>query len=59
VGNKKDRIMLKNDLFLRALKGETVQRPPVWMMRQAGRYLPEFIALRDKYDFFTVVKRPN
>jgi len=32
--------MIKNDLFLRALKGETVQRPPVWMMRQAGRYLP-------------------
>jgi uroporphyrinogen decarboxylase len=30
--------MIKNDLFLRALKGETVERPPVWMMRQAGRY---------------------
>ncbi|MCT4204944.1 uroporphyrinogen decarboxylase [Elizabethkingia anophelis] len=45
--------MIKNDLYLRALKGETVERPPVWMMRQAGRYLPEFIALRDKYDFFT------
>ena len=51
--------MIKNDLFLRALKGETVQRPPVWMMRQAGRYLPEFIALRDKYDFFTRCQTPE
>lgn len=51
--------MLKNDLFLCALKGETVQRPPVWMMRQAGRYLPEFIALRDKYDFFTRCQTPE
>jgi len=32
--------MIKNDLFLRALNNETVERPPVWMMRQAGRYLP-------------------
>ncbi|WP_343640864.1 uroporphyrinogen decarboxylase family protein, partial [Chryseobacterium sp.] len=44
--------MIKNDLYLKALRGETVERPPVWMMRQAGRYLPEFIALRDQYDFF-------
>ncbi|MFH6934166.1 uroporphyrinogen decarboxylase [Flavobacterium sp. FlaQc-30] len=51
--------MLKNDLFLRALKGETVQRPPVWMMRQAGRYLPEFRELRDKYDFFTRCETPE
>lgn len=51
--------MLKNDLFLKALKGETVDRPPVWMMRQAGRYLPEFRALRDKYDFFTRCKTPE
>ena len=28
--------MIKNDLFLKALRGETVERPPVWMMRQAG-----------------------
>lgn len=51
--------MIKNDLFLRALKGETVERPPVWMMRQAGRYLPEFRALRDKYDFFTRCRMPE
>src|SRR4051812_42204631 len=51
--------MLKNDLFLRALNNETVDRPPVWMMRQAGRYLPEFRALRDKYDFFTRCQTPE
>ncbi|AMR42201.1 uroporphyrinogen decarboxylase [Elizabethkingia anophelis] len=51
--------MIKNNLYLRALKGETVERPPVWMMRQAGRYLPEFIALRDKYDFFTRCQTPE
>lgn len=50
---------LKNDLFLRALKGETVSRPPVWMMRQAGRYLPEFIELRNQYDFFTRCQTPE
>ncbi|CAM1373597.1 uroporphyrinogen decarboxylase [Tenacibaculum xiamenense] len=51
--------MIKNDLFLRALKGETVDRPPVWMMRQAGRYLPEFMELRKKYDFFTRCRTPE
>ncbi|MDY8137141.1 uroporphyrinogen decarboxylase [Aquimarina sp. 2201CG5-10] len=51
--------MIKNDLFLRALKGETVERPPVWMMRQAGRYLPEFRALKEKYDFFTRCRTPE
>ncbi|HHC80795.1 MAG TPA: uroporphyrinogen decarboxylase [Flavobacteriia bacterium] len=51
--------MIKNDLFLKALKGETVERPPVWMMRQAGRFLPEFRALREKYDFFTRCRTPE
>lgn len=51
--------MIKNDLFLKALRGESVSRPPVWMMRQAGRYLPEFIAIRDKYDFFTRCQTPE
>jgi uroporphyrinogen decarboxylase len=51
--------VLKNDLLLKALKGETVERPPVWMMRQAGRYLPDYIKLREKYDFFTRVQTPE
>lgn len=51
--------MLKNDLLLRALRQERVSRPPVWMMRQAGRYLPEYIQLRNKYDFFTRVQTPE
>jgi uroporphyrinogen decarboxylase len=51
--------MLKNDLLLKALRGENVERPPVWMMRQAGRYLPGYIKLRDKYDFFTRVQTPE
>jgi uroporphyrinogen decarboxylase len=50
---------LKNDLLLRALRKERVERPPVWMMRQAGRYLPDYIKLRDKYDFFTRVQTPE
>lgn len=51
--------MIKNDLFLKALNNETVERPPVWMMRQAGRYLPEFMAIKEKYDFFTRCKTPE
>ena len=51
--------MIKNDLFLKALKGETVERPPVWMMRQAGRYLPDFMKLKAKYDFFTRCQTPE
>ena len=50
---------LKNDLLLRALRKEKVERPPIWMMRQAGRYLPDYIKLRDKYDFFTRIQTPE
>ena len=50
---------LQNDLILRALRGEELSRPPVWMMRQAGRYLPDYIKLREKYDFFTRVETPE
>lgn len=50
---------IKNDLLLRALKKEKVERPPVWMMRQAGRYLPDYMKLKAKYDFFTRVQTPE
>jgi len=50
---------LKNDLFLRVMKGETVERPPVWMMRQAGRYLPQYMKLREKYSFFERIRTPE
>jgi uroporphyrinogen decarboxylase len=50
---------LKNDLLLRALRGEQVERVPVWMMRQAGRYLPEYIKIREKYGFFERCQTPE
>ncbi len=50
---------LQNDLFLRAIKKEKTERTPIWIMRQAGRYLPEYRAVRAKSDFLTMCKTPE
>ncbi|KAI4525841.1 uroporphyrinogen decarboxylase [Schizophyllum commune Loenen D] len=50
---------LKNDLLLRAARGEKTERAPVWVMRQAGRYLPEFRALRAHHEFFEICRTPE
>lgn len=49
---------LQNDLLLRAARSEPTPRVPVWMMRQAGRYLPEYMELRVMADFFKVRRCP-
>ncbi len=49
----------KNDLLLKALHHQPVDRPPVWMMRQAGRYLPGYMKLKDQYGFFERCETPE
>ena len=50
--------MTSRERFLAAIKGDVLERPPMWLMRQAGRYLPEYRALKQKHDFLTLAKTP-
>ncbi|KAJ5817049.1 uroporphyrinogen decarboxylase in heme biosynthesis [Penicillium robsamsonii] len=50
---------LKNDLLLRAARGEKVPRPPIWVMRQAGRYLPEYHEAKGSLNFFECCRSPE
>src|SRR5215203_3177595 len=53
-------MQLKNDLLLRAARGEKTERTPVWLMRQAGRILPEYREVRKNAGgFITMVRTPE
>ncbi len=50
---------LQQSLFLKTLRGEPVPRPPIWIMRQAGRYLPEYMKVRESISFNDLCRTPE
>ncbi|MBD1432757.1 uroporphyrinogen decarboxylase [Sphingobacterium sp. DN00404] len=50
---------LQNDLLIRAALSQSTDRPPVWMMRQAGRFMPEYWEIKNKYSFLEMCKTPE
>ena len=51
--------MTDEPLFLRACRGEPVERTPVWLLRQAGRYQPEYRAIRERHSMLEVIRTPE
>ncbi|MEO0794870.1 MAG: uroporphyrinogen decarboxylase [Verrucomicrobiota bacterium] len=51
--------MTSKERFIAAANCQAVDRPPIWIMRQAGRYLPEYRKLKEQYDFVTMVRTPD
>jgi uroporphyrinogen decarboxylase len=50
---------MRNSLFIKAAFSEPVERPPVWMMRQAGRFMKEYWDIKNKYSFLEMCKAPE
>src|ERR1700753_30761 len=50
---------MKNSLFIKAAFSEKTERPPVWMMRQAGRFMPEYWEIKNKDSFLEMCKTPE
>ena len=50
---------MMNNIFVDTLKGIKRERPPVWFMRQAGRVIPEYLKLREKYSFHELMNTPE
>jgi uroporphyrinogen decarboxylase len=52
-------LIIQNDRFLKACRRQAVDRTPVWFMRQAGRYMPEYRAVRERHSLLEIVKTPE
>src|SRR5215468_1263359 len=50
---------MKDSLFIKAALSQQTERPPVWMMRQAGRFMPQYWEIKNKYSFLEMCKTPE